>query len=220
MRMAESVTIPVSVLELTLEYESPDFRLWLDRASIVQAVFDALSPWEPRFDDVDAVTTGKPTEQGFAIKLPLKRISFFFGAALCKFTRENVNWEMAEETITVLDAGVSALTRSSRAVIGLINTAVSLHIQPKSVPFMKLLAPLIAPQVQGLDSEPIITMATVAKWPHRKVTIDGSGLVANAVFLRSEREFLSTAGYNEIAERLRDDQGDLFKLLGLEEDRA
>lgn len=93
--MAELVTIPISIFEFAVDYERPEFKLWMDRASVVQGIFDALKPWEPRIDDVDAITTGKASEQGFAIKLPLKRVSFFFGPASCRFTRENVDWQTA-----------------------------------------------------------------------------------------------------------------------------
>jgi hypothetical protein len=218
--MAELVTIPISIFELTIDYERPEFKLWLDRASVVQGIFDALKPWDPRVDDVDAITTGKASEQGFTIKLPLKRVSFFFGPASCKFTRENVDWQTAEETIAILDAAVSALIRSSGVAMGPKSTAIALHLQPKSVPFVVLLTPFLAPQFSTLDSKPVQTMAMVAKWTHRKVTIDGSGVIANAVFLRFEREFPSAATYDEIAGQLRKDQEDVFKMLGVEEDRS
>ena len=217
--MPELVTIPISLFELAVDYERPEFKVWMDRASVVQGIFDALKPWEPRIDDVDIVTTGKASEQGFTIKLPLKRVSFFFGPASCKFTRENVDWQTAEETIAILDAAVSALIRSCGVAMGPKNTAISLHLQPKSLPFNALLIPFIAPQLASLDSEPVSTMATVAKWAHHKVTIDGSGVIANAIFLRFEREFPTAATYDEIAERLRKDEEDLFKILGVEEDR-
>jgi hypothetical protein len=192
----------------------------MDRAFVVQGIFEALKPWGPRIDDVDAITTGKTSEQGFTIKLPLKRVSFFFGPASCKFTRENVDWQSADETIAILDAAVSALIRSGGIAMGPKNTAISLHLQPKSLPFIALLTPFIAPQFATLGSEPVMAMATVARWAHRKVTIDGSAVLANAVFLRFEREFPSSATYDEIAEQLRKDEEDLFKILGVEEDRG
>lgn len=121
--MSELVTIPISIFEFAVDYERPEFHLWMDRAVIVQGIFDALKQWEPRIDDVDAITTGKASEQGFTIKLPLKRVSFFFGPASCKSTRENVDWQSAEETIAILDAAVSALIRSSGVAMGSKNTA-------------------------------------------------------------------------------------------------
>jgi hypothetical protein len=218
--MPEVVTIPISIFEFAVDYERPEFKLWMDRAVVVQAIFDALKPWGPRIDDVDAVTTGKASEQGFTIKLPLKRVSFFFGPASLRFTRENVDWQSADETIAVLDAAVSALIRSSGVAMGPKKTVISLHLQPKSLPFIALLTPFIVPQLTTLDSEPVVTLATVAKWAHRKVTIDGSGVLANAVFLRFEREFASDAAYDEITAQLRKDEEELFKILGVEEDRA
>jgi hypothetical protein len=218
--MPELVTVPISYFEFAVDYERPEFRLWMDRALIVQAIFDALKPWEPRIDDVDAITTGKASEQGFTIQLPLKRVSFFFGPASCKFTRENVDWQSAAETIAIFDAALSALIQSSGAAMGPKNTVVSLHLQPKSLPFIALLTPFVAPQLAALDSEPVMTMAAVAKWAHHKVTIDGSGVLANAIFLRFEREFPSAATYDEIAAQLRKDEEDLFKILGVEEDRG
>jgi hypothetical protein len=217
--MAELVTIPISTFEFAAEYERPEFKLWMDRASVVQGIFDALKPWEPRIDDVDAITTGKASEQGFTIKLPLKRVSFFFGPASCKFTRENVDWETAQETIAILDAALSELIRSSGVVMGPKSTTIYLHLQPKSLPYIALLTPFIAPQLAALDPGPVVTTASVAKWAHRKVTIDGSGVIANAVFLRFEREFPSTATYDEIAGQLRKDEEDLFGILGVEEER-
>jgi hypothetical protein len=62
-------------------------------------------------------------------------------------------------------------------------------------------------------------MATVVKWRDRKVTIDGSGILANAIFLRLEREFPSDATYETMAGQLRKDEEDLFGILGVEEDR-
>jgi hypothetical protein len=218
--MIELVTIPISVFEITIDYERPEFRLWIDRAAVVQAIFEALKPWELRIDDVVAITTGKPSEQGFTIKLPLKRVSFFFGAASCTFTRENLDWPTAEETIAILDAALSALVRTSGVALGPKRIAVSLHLQPKSLPFIKLLTPFIAPQLAALDPDPVWTMAAVAKWPKHKVTIDGSGVLANAVFVRFEREFLPTVTYEDIARQLRKDEEELFRILGVQEDRA
>ena len=218
--MAELVTIPISFFEIAIDYERPQFKLWLDRAFVVQTVFEALERWGPRIEDVEGITTGKAAEQGFSIKLPLKRVSFFFGPASCKFTRDNVDWQLADETIAIFDAAMSALVHSSGVSLGPKNTAISLHLQPKSAMFISLLAPFIPSQLAGLDSQPVSTMAAVVKWAHRKVTIDGSGALTNAIFLRFERQFPSTATYEEIAQELRNDEEHLFGILGVEEDRG
>src|SRR5258708_3948199 len=218
--MAELVTIPISYFELGLTYERPQFKLWLDRATVLQAIFDALKPWEPQIDDVEAVSTGKPSEQGANIKLPAKRVLFFFGPASCRFTRENVDWQSIEETIAILRAALSPLIGVGGVVLGPKQTVLAVHLQPKSLPFLALLSPFIPSQLAGLDSEPIVTTAVVAKWAKRKITIDGSGVVANAIFLRFDREFSSTTDYDEIAGQLKRDEEDFLKLVGVEEDRG
>ena len=57
--MAELVTIPISVFEITIDYEQPALKIWADRAAVVQGIFDALSPWKPNVDDIEPRTTGK-----------------------------------------------------------------------------------------------------------------------------------------------------------------
>lgn len=218
--MAELVTIPIAVLEVAVDYLRPDFRLWMDRASVVQSVFDALKPWDPRIDDVDAVTTGRASEQGFTVKLPFKRVSFFFGPASFKFSRENLNWQAANDTMAILETAVEALVRSSGVALGAWNTAVALHLQPKSLPFVELLRPFIAPQLAVLEAESVVTIASVAKWDKRKVVIDGSGVLANAIFLRLEREFPANTTMPAMAAQIRQDQAELFRVLGVEEELA
>jgi len=218
--MPEPVTIPIAFFEFTSDFERPVFNLWIDRADVIQAIFDALMPWNPRVDDMEAITTGKTSEQGFSIKLPLKGVSFFFGPASCKFTRDNINWPAAEETVAILDAAILALTRSAGVVLGAKNVALAMHLQPKSVSFTTLLLPFIAPQLVSLDSKQMTTAATVVKWADCKVTIDGSASIANALFLRVERQFPSAATYEEIATRVKEDQSNLFRVLGVEEDQG
>jgi hypothetical protein len=55
---------------------------------------------------------------------------------------------------------------------------------------------------------------------NRKVTIDGSGALANGLFLRLERDFEASATYDEMAQLLRHDEEELFTILGIEEDRG
>ena len=83
--MSELVTIPISFFEITIDYEHPVFKVWIDRGAIVQGMFDALKAWCPSIDDTELRMTGKPSEQGVAIKLPLKRASFFSGQCRADF---------------------------------------------------------------------------------------------------------------------------------------
>ena len=105
-------------------------------------------------------------------------------------------------------------------VLGKKSTAISLHIQPRTLTFMDILNPFVPRELAAIEPQPVRTMATVAKWENRKVTIDGSGALANGLFLRLERDFEASATYDEIAQQLRHDEEELFTILGIEEDRG
>jgi len=128
------------------------------------------------------------------------------------------DWASADETLTILETAISALIQLSGVAMGAKKTAIAVHIQPRTLPFMEILNPFVPPQLASLEKEPVRTMAAVAKWGKRKVTIDGSGALANGVFLRFEREFESTITYREMAHQLRKDEEELFRVLGVQED--
>ncbi len=216
--MPEIIVTPLSFFEVTIDYQEPNIKLWLDRAVVVQALFNALKPWKISVDDVEIISTGKPSEQGLKLKLPEKHATFFFGPALCKFTKDNASWESAEETIQILDAAFSTLAKTSGIAPGSQKTVIALHIQPKTLPFMDILRPFIPQQLLALEQEAPASMAAVLKWNRRRVTIDGSGHVANGIFLRFEREFEGTTSYEEIATTLRTDEVALFEMLGVREE--
>lgn len=216
--MPEPISIPVSYFEATFNYKEPNVMLWLDRATVVQALFIALKPWQIAIDNVEIITTGKPSEQGLRFKLPQKQIAFFFSPTMCKFSKDNADWESAEETITIMDVAFSSLAKSGKIEAATIETAIALHMQPKTLSFMKILGRFVPAQFAVLDGD-VRTMASIIKWDKRKVIIDGSGQLANGLFLRFEREFDGTTTYQQIAEQLRADEVALFAMLDVKEDR-
>lgn len=216
--MPEIITTPISYFEIEMEYAEPDLKMWLDRVNVVQAVWAALKPWNVTVDDVEIIQTGKPSEQGIKFKIPQKLSSFFFGPAYCKFTRDSTDWGVAEETIGIIDTVTTALLSQTQAVIARRKTTIVLHAQPKTLPFLQITGPLIPQQLAALEAETPKTMAIVVKWEKRKMTIDGSGSLANGIFLRFEREFDGSVGYEEMAHHLKADQDQIFAMLGIREE--
>ena len=216
--MAEKVTIPISFFEYTGEYTRPLLGALMERARIVQAVFDALAPWGLEIDNVDPITTGKASEQGVNFRLPGKRCAFFFGASLCRLTKDDANWATAEELIAILTAALQSLRRASGAEISKQKTSLALHLQPRSMSFLEILRPFLSSRLMELDTSGIRTGASIVKWESRKVTLDGSGALANAVFLRLERDFGSEETFEEIAVQIRDDEIAIFNMLNVEEE--
>jgi hypothetical protein len=217
--MPELVTIPISFFEASFNFREHNPLLWLDRAKVVQALFTALKPWKVDIDNVEIINTGKTSEQGLKFKLPEKRITFFFGATLCKFSKDNADWATAEETIEVMNVAVSTLVESGKVEIATIETAVSLHLQMKAAtPFIKILSPFIPPKLASLEDGDVRAMACILKWEKRRVYIDGSAQVANAIYLRFEREFEGQSNYAEIAKQILADEQAIFTVLDVAED--
>ena len=106
----------------------------------------------------------------------------FFFAAYCKFTRDSTSWEVAEETIHILDSAVKALLHITGATITKRKTVVVLHIQPKTLPFFQLLAPLVPAPLAALEAGEPKTMAVVIKWDKRKMTLDGPASLQTEYF--------------------------------------
>lgn len=218
--MPELVTVPVSFFEVVIDFERPDIRIWLDRTTLIHHVFEALRPWNVGVDDIEVVNTGKVSEQGVTFKIPAKRIAFFFGPAYCRLTRDAVDWQLAEETLVIINALLGALLKSTGLVLSTRNTKVVLHIQPRAASVMQILEPFIPHRLRGLQEEPAATMASVVKWPKRRVTLDASPTVANAFLLQFEREFDGATDFFEILRYLSRDEEELFQILDIKADGA
>lgn len=218
--MPELITIPISFFEYAADFERPVFALWMDRSKVVEAMFDALKPWKPNIDNVEVITTGKHSEQGISFKLPDKRVVFFFGPMGCKFTKEAADWASAEEIINILDTARSTLIKSSGAVVLVHKTVIAMHFQPRVKAFIDILKPFVSTQLAGLHDGQVRSAATIIKWEKNKLILDGSGSIANGIFLRIEREFEGRVGFEEMVSALRKDEDAVFKLLDVEEDIA
>jgi hypothetical protein len=216
--MPVKITIPISFFEYTAEFSRPLLTALMDRARIVQAIFDALAPWALEIDNVEPITTGKPSEQGVIFKLPRKKISFFFGAGSCKFQKDDADWASAEEMIAILTAALDALKSTSGAEVRLQRTAIALHLQPRNTTFLEILRPFLSSAIQALDDGDPMTGASVVKWGNRRVYLDGSNALANALFLKFEREFNDQTNFENIAVQLKGDEDAIFKMLDVEED--
>jgi hypothetical protein len=216
--MSEKITTTLSFFETEIELVQPNIKVWLDRIAIVEAVYAALRPWNINIDDIEVIQTGKPSEQGVKFKIPEKRASFFFGAGACRFTRDNTNWQTAEETIQILDAALKAFQKHSSTRIKTFKTAVALHVQPTSKKFIDIVGPIVPPLMAALEGKPAQSMAAIVKWPNRRVTIDGSAQIANGIFIRYERDFPADTDYETIARQLMADEDQIFAMLEVKED--
>jgi hypothetical protein len=217
--MPETVTIPISYFELLAQYDDPDIGTAMDRRHVITALYNALKPWNINIDDVEVITTGKLSEQGVKFKLPQHRITFFYGPVSFKFTQDGASWDTADLSLGVLNAAVAALAQTGDIEIAAYKTTIALHIQPKTVNFFEITKQFVPHQISAIEIESPKTVASVVVWENRRITIDGSGSVANALFVRLERDFGGHMGFTDMAVQLRKDEGELFGILNIEEER-
>lgn len=214
--MPEIVVTHLSFFEAEVEFVQPNLKIWLDRIAMVSAVYEALRPWNITVDDVEVVTTGKPSEQGVRFKIPEKRSSFFFSAASCRFNRDSTSWDTADETIHIFDTALSAFRGAAGVEFKAFRTAVALHVQPREKRFFDVLRPLVPAPVQEADKA--AALAIIVKWPDHRWTIDGSAQIANGIFIRYERDFPAQVGYDAMAKELYADEMTIMQMLDIAEE--
>ncbi len=215
--MPASITIPISIFEMTVLYAKPEIRLLADRMGAVQELFTAFAPWNPRVDDMEVLTAGKPSEQGIKIKIPNQNASFFFGPTSCTLTKDPVRWSEAARIFDLLDVSLKALSQAAGVTYGRRTSVLSLHLQPTTISFREILRKFMVNDILALDAKLPKAMAIVARWESRRITLDGSAQLANGIFLQTEREFDDLTSFEDLIHITFQDEQELFKLLDVQE---
>lgn len=215
--MPAEITIPISVFELTVKYEKPNIRLLADRAGAIEELFAAFAPWNPQLDDMEVLTTGKPTEQGVKIRIATQNASFFFGAVHCKFVKDPAVWAEADHILAILTVALEALQRATGVDYAARTSLLSLHLQPKTAQFRDILRKFIVPEILALSKDQTTAMAIVSRWPKHRITLDGSAALANGIFVQSERQFDGATSFDDMRATIFQDEQDLFRLLDVQE---
>lgn len=218
--MPELVTIPLSSLDISIEYQVPRVDLWWDRRNVVQPMFEAFRPWGIEINDVEAMEQGKLSERGLKLRIPGKKASFFFGPAMCRFSQDDANWSMARETISMVRAGLQTLIAAGSIVPSTIYASLTLHLQPRTLRFIDLLRPFAPARFEaaGDVANDLRALASVVRFSDRSIYLDGSGTLANAVLVKLDRTFAHGTQFEDIVEQLHADQVLIFNILDVDED--
>jgi hypothetical protein len=60
--MPEQATVPNTYFEVNMDYTGPSAKIWVERVLVVQDMFDAFQPWNMSIDDMEVITSGKPSD--------------------------------------------------------------------------------------------------------------------------------------------------------------
>lgn len=211
------VSVPISIFDLTMQFVRPNLRLAMNRADFVEDLFEQFGRWDISVDDIEVVQEGKPSEQGIKFKIPKRQVTFFFGPSHAQLIWDDAKWEAASEIIEILTIGLEALTKHGKVEVRTYKAVVALHLQPLKVPFIELLKPFASQALIKIDPSPITAFATVLRWEGRRITIDGSAQIANAIYVRFERDFPGYLPIETISGEIRTDEESLYSIIGVEE---
>ncbi|MGD1082550.1 MAG: hypothetical protein ABR881_29905 [Candidatus Sulfotelmatobacter sp.] len=209
--------IPYSMLEYTAALKRPILEAWAVPAHLVAVVLDALDPFGFKPDGVELKTRAeKLTENAIVFRRTPAGVTFTVGVEKVVIVAENLDWSDADQFMRAARAGLDAVLQKGKADIRLQHLVLGIHIQLKTRPRQEVTAPLLSPETLKLLDGELKMPGVILQREKCSIVIDGSLAFANGLFVRINREHAPIAAFEQMAEVLRNDEKQLFDLLGLE----
>jgi hypothetical protein len=217
------VEIPYSLVEYTAKFEKPIVNVWDQRAAIIANVLSALQPWGFTLEGVEIKTRSeKLSEHGVVFRrtipqTPAMSLALTFGTIF--ISAANLDWTEADDFVSAMMTGISAIRESFDPTISSQQVALGMHIQLKAGSVKDVTTPLLSASAAKLMDGGIKTAGIILMREKSSILIDASAAYANALFVRIIREHSADALLPEMAERLRQDEEQLFDVLSFEGER-
>ncbi len=179
-----------------------------------------LEPWGFNLDGVEAKTNvQKLNEYSVVLRRttplsPSQYVTLGIGKAVV--TYENTDWSEGEQLIAKTRAVLSAVSEIGRAEIESQHLLLGIHIQIKDKPRKDVTAPLLNPVAFELLDGGVKFPGIILLREKSSIVIDASIALANGLFVRINREHPPEASLEQLVEVLRNDEENLFNILGLE----
>ena len=142
--MPELVNILSAVVEYQVLFARPCIGfIGNDRARAVEAIVDALIPFNFRLGNSEIINAGSMADHRVIFRIPDRGITFQFGAEDYRFTEIGATWPTVDHDTQVLLAAERALLEGSPAEVSFRIVKLSMHFQPLTKPRDTLLAPFI-----------------------------------------------------------------------------
>jgi len=209
--------IPYSMLEYTAVFGKPILEAWAVPVRLVAAILRVLEPFGFKADGVELKTRAeKLTENAIVFRRTPPGVTFTVGVEKVVIAAENLDWSDAEQFMRGARAGLDAVVQEGKADLRVQHLVLAIHIQLKTKPRHEVTAPLLSPEALKLLDGDLKMPGVILQREKCSVVIDGSLAFANALFVRINREHSPSAAFDQMAEDLRNDEMQLFDLLGLE----
>lgn len=209
--------IPYSMLEYTAVLGKPILDAWAVPVRLVTVILNALEPFGFKPDGVELKTRAeKLTENAIVFRRSPPGVTFTVGIEKLVIAAENLDWSDADQFMKGARAGLEAVLQEGNVEIGWQHLVLAIHIQLKTRPRQEVTAPLLSAETLKLLDGELKMPGVILQREKCSVVIDGSLAFANALFVRINREHAPSTAFGQMAEVLRNDERQLFDLLGLE----
>lgn len=209
--------IPYSMLEYSCFFKRPILEAWAVPAHLVAAVLNTLDPFGFKPDGVELKTRAeKLTDNVILFRRTPAGVTFTIGVEKLVIAAENLDWSDADQFMKGARSGLDVVLQKGKAEIRSQHLVLGIHIQLKTKPRQEVTAPLLSPETLKLLDGELKMQGVIVQREKCSIVIDGSLAFANGLFVRINREHAPSVDFNRMSEVLRNDEMQLFDLLGLE----
>ncbi len=195
----------------------PILEAWAVPAHLVALVLTALEPFSFEPDGVELKTRAeKLTENVIVFRRTPPGVTFTIGVEKLVIAAENLDWSEADKFMRIARAGLDAVLQKGKVDVRAQHLVLGIHIQLKTKPRQEVTSPLLSPETLKLLDGELKMPGIILQREKCSIVIDGSLAFANGLFVRINREHAPSAAFEQMAEILRNDEMQLFDLLGLE----
>jgi hypothetical protein len=211
-------TVPTAFIDYRLNFVRPILGKWNQNGEIIQAILDALRPWNVRLGSVSAKSV--PANLGeiqVSFEIVPQRIVFNLFLEAASLFVANIGWGDAPNFRRLVEAIRPALAKSASVEIANIQATLAFHVTPNEGKSVREITEKFAPAGETADESVTAFGFSIYRGDSSKV-VDLSLLYANSLFVRLIRNFDQSRSLDEIESTLRSDQASVLNQLGLKID--
>ncbi|MBI2816213.1 MAG: hypothetical protein HYX72_04675 [Acidobacteria bacterium] len=212
--------VSYALLEYTATFEKPIIEAAAVPAVLVSAVLDALERWGYTYEGVELKTqTEKLTDYSIVFRrskpaTPPQNLVLSLDRLV--LTAENPEWTEAADIAAEIAAALDAIRNAGRTDIQSQQVTIGMHIQVGAGARKDVTTPLLSPLAFELLDGDVKFPGIILIREKSTIVIDASVAFANALFVRISRQHAPELPPERLAEVLRNDEEQLFKILNLE----
>jgi hypothetical protein len=200
-----------------LTYQEPIFDLEKLDTVAVGAVFEALRPWNISLEQVVFKDeAANLAEEAITFNLFGGRITFVLNPGGCGLGVGNPSWSEAGLITQIASAAVGAALRATGAKRGKQLGSITMHLTPHAGIIRDITSKFVKLDLDKLTGAPAHNFGFSVYQDDLLWVVDKSAMFEKSLFVRMDRTVQPEAPFEQLAQKLNEDENKLLDLLGLE----